>query len=86
MQCKCMTMPNVASCGPQQALNEMPLASMLAGLPSIVCVESICLQKDLYKYITESPSYEQAERNVKQLAIDFQKELGEAQKAIEERF
>ena len=43
------------------------------------------MQKDLYEYITENPSYEQAERNVKQLAIDFQKELGEAQKAIEER-
>lgn len=59
-----------------------------------VALDSVCgeymlaiqeTQKNLYKYITENPSYEDAERNVKQLAIDFQKELGEAQKAIAER-
>lgn len=42
-------------------------------------------QKELYKYITENPSYEEAEGNIKQLAADFQRELGEAQKAIAEQ-
>ena len=59
-----------------------------------VALDSVCgeymlaiqeTQRDLYKYITENPSYEEAERNVKQLAIEFQKDLQEAQKAIEER-
>lgn len=38
-------------------------------------------QKDLYNYITENPSYEQAETNGKTLAARFESELGEAQKA-----
>ena len=42
-------------------------------------------QRDLYKYITENPSYEEAEVNVKKLAIEFQKDLQEVQKAIKER-
>ena len=42
-------------------------------------------QRDLYKYITENPSYEEAEVNVKKPAIEFQKDLQEVQKAIEER-
>ena len=42
-------------------------------------------QKDLYKYITENPSYEQAETNVKTLAAKFETEIGEAQKAIAEQ-
>lgn len=42
-------------------------------------------QKELHKYITENPSFEEAERNVKQLAIEFRKDLDEAQKAAEEK-
>lgn len=38
-----------------------------------------------YKCITENPTYEEAMRNVKQLAVHFQKELDEAQKAIAKR-
>ena len=61
---------------------------------SWVALDSVCgeymltiqeTRKDLYKYITENPSYEEAEVNVKQLAIEFKKDLQEAQKAIEER-
>ena len=37
-------------------------------------------QRELYKYITENPSYEEAKRNVRQLAADFRRELGEAQR------
>ena len=42
-------------------------------------------QKELYKYITENPNYEEAEVNVKQLAIAFKDEMEEAQRAITER-
>ena len=61
---------------------------------SWVALDSVCgeymlaiqeTQKDLKKYITENPSYEQAEINVKQLATELWKELQEVQKAIEER-
>ena len=42
-------------------------------------------QRDLYKYIAENPTYEQAETNIKVLAAKFETELGEAQKAITEQ-
>lgn len=42
-------------------------------------------RRELYKYIMENPTFEDAERNVKQLANHFKQELGEAQKAIAEK-
>ena len=42
-------------------------------------------QRELYKYITENPTYEKAEANVKTLAAKFGKDLDEAQKAIEKK-
>lgn len=42
-------------------------------------------RRDLYKYITENPSYEEARRNVQQLAAELQRDLEEQQKAIKDR-
>ena len=42
-------------------------------------------RKDLYKYITENPSYEEAGRNVQQLAAELQRDLREQQKAIQDQ-
>lgn len=54
-----------------------------------ICVEYVSAiqetRKDLYKYITENPSYEEAGTNIHQLAAEFQHDLREGQKAIQDR-
>ena len=54
-----------------------------------MCVEYMSTiqetRKDLYKYITENPSYEEAGRNIQQLAAELQRDLREQQKAIQDR-
>ena len=42
-------------------------------------------QKELYKYIQENPTQEEAEKNVPSLAVKFQQDLQDAQKACAER-
>jgi hypothetical protein len=42
-------------------------------------------QKQLYKYIQENPTYEEAKQRVGDLALTFQKEIEDAQKACDER-
>ena len=42
-------------------------------------------QKELYKYIQENPTQEEAEKNVRSLAVKFQQDLQDAQKACAER-
>ena len=46
-----------------------------------VALDSVCgeymlaiqeMQKDLYKYITENPTYEDAKRNVEKIKMEFQ--------------
>ena len=43
-------------------------------------------RKELYKYIQENPTQEEAEKNVPSLAAKFQKDLQDAQKACAERY
>ena len=42
-------------------------------------------QAELYQYIRENPTYEDAKVNVHQLALTFKKETKDAQKALEEK-
>jgi hypothetical protein len=42
-------------------------------------------QKTLYQYLEENPNNEQAKANVRQLAVDFRKDLEHAQKEIDEQ-
>ena len=42
-------------------------------------------QKELYKYITENPSYEECRRNLPQIASDFLKDLERDKKALADR-
>ena len=42
-------------------------------------------QRDLYKYITENPTYEESKRNLPALAEKFMAELTRDQKALEEK-
>ena len=42
-------------------------------------------QAELYRYIRENPTYEDAKVNVHQLALTFKKETKDAQKALEEK-
>ena len=42
-------------------------------------------QKDLYGYLTENPTLQQARKNVRQLAATFAKDLAAAQKAITDK-
>ena len=42
-------------------------------------------QRDLYKYITENPTYEESKRNLPDLAEKFMADLKRDQKALEEK-
>ena len=42
-------------------------------------------QRDLYRYITENPTYEEAEQNIKVLAEEFKNDVHLATRALEER-
>ena len=42
-------------------------------------------QRDLYKYITEHPTYEESRKNLKELVGDFEKDLESAHEQIEEQ-
>ena len=42
-------------------------------------------QKDLYKYITENPTYEESKKILNSLVEDFMAELKRDQKALEEK-
>ena len=59
-----------------------------------VALNSVCavymeqikdIQRDLYKYITENPTYEESKRNLPDLAKKFMADLKNDQKALEER-
>ena len=59
-----------------------------------VALDSVCgeymevikdTQKELYRYIKENPSYEDAKMNVHHLALSFKKETEDAQKALEDK-
>ena len=59
-----------------------------------VALDSVCgeymeaikeTQKELYKYIQENPTQKEAEKNVRDLAGEFQKDLEDAQRACIER-